>query len=162
MNIEIINILIAFFNLVFFIILTLLIHNYNKSKDKLDFIRQTPLISIEQYEDHNYYFKNIGSGPALNIKILSIIDFENNKWGKNEIGFSLFSNSKEIELNTFDKKAYLIIYNDIHKNEYYSFMIDSMLEFGRIKDVKKKTLIKKILDFDRPNEEFRNIHIPSV
>lgn len=162
MTVEIINILIAFLNLIIFIILTLIIHNYNMSKDKLDFTRQTPLISIEQYEDHNYYFKNIGSGPALNIKILSNIDFENHKWGKNEIGFSLFSNSKEIKLNTFDKEAYLIIYNDIHKREYYSFMVDSTLEFGRIKDVKKKTLLKKVLDFERPNEEFRNIHIPSV
>ena len=98
------NLIISIINLLVFVYFTKLVYDYNKNKDKIDFLRQVPLISIEQDDNHNYFIKNVGSGPAINVRILSQPDFENKTWGKNEIGYSLFGNSTEIELNTFDKK----------------------------------------------------------
>lgn len=161
-TIDHLNLVLSFLNLGVFIYFTILVYFYNKSKDRIDFLRQVPLISIEQNEDSNYYIKNVGSGPAINIRILSEPDFENRTWQKNEIGYSLFGNSTEIELNTFDKSAYLIIYSDIHQKEYYSYMKNNILHFGSIKEIKSDDKTQKILKFKRPKEQLRNIHVPSV
>jgi hypothetical protein len=75
-TIDHINLVFTFVNLCVFIYFTILVYNYNKSKDRIDFLRQVPLISIEQKYDSNYYIKNVGSGPALNVRILSEPDFE--------------------------------------------------------------------------------------
>lgn len=117
------NLIISVINLFVFIYFTKLVYDYNKTKDKIDFLRQVPLISIEQNGNHKYFIKNVGSGPALNIRILSIPNFEDEVWELNEIGFCLFGNSSEIELNSFDKSAYLILYNDIHKKKIF-FLYD--------------------------------------
>lgn len=68
---ELLNLIITAINLFVFAWFTKLIYDYNKNKDQIDFLRQVPLISIEQNEDHGYFIKNVGYGPALNIRILS-------------------------------------------------------------------------------------------
>lgn len=156
------NLIVAIINLIVFVFFTKLIYDYNKRKDQIDFLRQVPLISIEQKDNYNYFITNVGSGPALNIRILSSPNFENEIWEVNEIGFSLFGNSSEIELNSSDKSAYLILYNDIHKKDYYSYMIDNKLEYGSITDVLQKDTIKKVLEFSRAKEQIRVVHAPSV
>ena len=156
------NLIISIINLLVFVYFTKLVYDYNKNKDKIDFLRQVPLISIEQDDNHNYFIKNVGSGPAINVRILSQPDFENKTWGKNEIGYSLFGNSTEIELNTFDKSAYLILYSDIHQKEYYSYMKNNILRFGDIKEAESDDKIQKILKFKKPKEKLRNVHVPSV
>ncbi|MGH2667159.1 hypothetical protein [Flavobacterium sp.] len=161
-TIDILNLSLTFVNLCVFIYFTKLVYDYNKSKDKIDFLRQVPLVSIEQKDDCNYYIKNVGSGPAINIRILSEPDFENRTWNKNEIGYSLFGDSTEIELNPFDKSAYLILYSDIHQKNYFSYMKNNILSFGSLEDSKSNDKIHKILKFKRPAEEFRRNHIPSV
>lgn len=98
----------------------------------------------------------------MNIRILSIPNFEDEVWELNEIGFCLFGNSSEIELNSFDKSAYLILYNDIHKKKYFSYMTDNTLEYGNVKDKKLKGKVKKVLNFDRATEQLREEHHPSV
>lgn len=156
------NLIISVINLFVFIYFTKLVYDYNKTKDKIDFLRQVPLISIEQNGNHKYFIKNVGSGPALNIRILSIPNFEDEVWELNEIGFCLFGNSSEIELNSFDKSAYLILYNDIHKKKYFSYMTDNTLEYGNVTDKKLKGKVKKVLNFDRATEQLREEHHPSV
>jgi hypothetical protein len=161
-TIELWNLILTIVNLLVFVFFTKLIYDYNKHKDQIDFLRQVPLISIEQNDNHSYFIRNVGSGPALNIRILSKPNFEDKVWELNEIGFSLFGNSSEIELNSFDKSAYLILYNDIHKKDYFSFMIDNKLEYGSITDAKQKDNIKKVLKFSRAKEQLREEHAPSI
>ena len=156
------NLIIAIINLFVFIYFTKLVYDYNKKKDKIDFLRQVPLISIEQKDDYNYYIKNVGSGPAINIRILSEPDFDNKTWNKNEIGYSLFGDSTEIELSTFDKSVYLILYSDIHQKNYFSYMKNNILSFGSLEESKSNDKIHKILKFKRPAEQLRNINAPSV
>jgi|GEM_PF-7134584 len=161
-TIDHLNLVFTFVNLCVFIYFTILVYNYNKSKDRIDFLRQVPLISIEQNYNSNYYIKNVGSGPALNVRILSQPDFENKTWRKNEIGYSLFGDSTEIELNTFDKSAYLILYSDIHQKKYFSYMNNNILSFGAYKNTKSDDEINKILKFKKPKEQLRDNHSPSV
>lgn len=156
------NLIIAIINLFVFIYFTKLVYDYNKKKDKINFLRQVPLISIEQKDDYNYYIKNVGSGPAINIRILSEPDFDNKTWNKNEIGYSLFGDSTEIELNSFDKSAYLIFYSDIHQKKYFSYMKNNILSFGSLDESKSNDKIHKILKFKRAPEQLRNINTPSV
>lgn len=156
------NLVIAIINLLVFIYFTKLVYEYNKKKDKIDFLRQVPLISIEQKDDYNYYIKNVGSGPAINIRILSEPDFDNKTWNKNEIGYSLFGDSTEIELSTFDKSVYLILYSDIHQKSYFSYMKNNILTFGSLEESKSNDKIHKILKFKRSAEQLRNINAPSV
>ena len=161
-TIELWNLIIAIINLLVFVFFTKLIYDYNKHKNQIDFLRQVPLISIEQNDNHTYFIKDVGSGPAFNIRILSEPNFEDKIWELNEIGFSLFGNSSEMKLNPFDKSAYLVLYNDIHKKEYFSFMIDNKLEYGSVTDSKQKDQLKKLLKFSRAKEQLREEHIPSV
>ena len=156
------NLIISLINLLVFFYFTKLVYDYNKTKDKIDFLRQVPLISIEQNENHKYFIKNVGSGPALNVRILSSPNFEDKVWELNEIGFCLFGSSSEIELNSFDKSAYLILYNDIHKKKYFSYMTDNELEYGNVKDKKLKGKVKQVLNFNRATEQLREEHHPSV
>lgn len=85
---ELLDLIISVINLLVFIYFTILVYKYNKTKDNIDFLRQVPLISIEQNENHKYFIKNVGSGPALNIRILSNPNFEDKVWELNEIGFA--------------------------------------------------------------------------
>jgi hypothetical protein len=83
-------------------------------------------------------------------------------WKKNEIGYSFFGDSTEIELNTSDKSAYLILYSDIHQKEYYSYMNNNILSFGAFEKTKSNDDINEILKFKKPKEQLREEHSPSV
>lgn len=161
-NIELLNLIVAAINLVVFIVFTFLVFFYNKAKDRIDFLRQVPLISIEQNDHNNYSIKNVGSGPALNVRILSEPDFDNRFWNKNEIGYALFGDNTELEIDPNDKSAYLILYNDIHQKNYFSYMIDNTLKFGSVEDAKSDKDMMKILKFNKSKEQFRTVHIPSI
>ena len=54
---DIWNLIISVINLLVFIYFTKLVYVYNKTKDKIDFLRQVPLISIEQNGNHKYFIK---------------------------------------------------------------------------------------------------------
>lgn len=159
---EILNLIVAALNVITFIILTLVIHKYNVKKDVIDFMRQIPLISIEQNHNQNFEIKNIGSGPALNVKVLSNPDFEEKIWRRNEIAYNIFNDGKTIELITSNKIAYLILYSDIHQNKYYSFMQDNIFHFGKVNDKKLPREIGHKLKFDQAEESFMLNNQPSV
>ena len=142
-------------------ILTIQVFRYNSRKDELDFKTKTPLISIFQEKYFgNYKIKNIGGGPALNIRILSDIDENEKCWRKNIIGFDLFGENV-FELDFYNKEQYLILYNDIYGEKYFSYMIDSRLSFGTEKNNIPMD-IAKMINYKREDEEFSEHNVPSV
>jgi hypothetical protein len=159
---EILNLIVSALNVIAFITLSVMIHRYNVKKDAIDFMRQIPLISIEQNYNQNFEIKNIGSGPALNVKVLSNPDFEEKIWRINEIAYNIFNDGKTIELISFNKIAYLILYSDVHQNKYYSFMHDNIFHFGKVDDKKLPKEIGNILKFEKAEESFMNYNQPSV
>ncbi|WP_125719148.1 hypothetical protein [Flavobacterium ustbae] len=156
--IEIINALII-------IILTIQVYHYNKKKDELDFKTKTPLISISQEEySSEYIIQNIGGGPALNVRILSDLDTENKFWKKNLIGYDLFGNNS-FKLDYENKEQYLITYNDIYGDLYYSYMKNNHLQFGSLTSSNEKKVsnkIQKMLTYEKQVEDFSSRHTPSV
>lgn len=160
---EIVLVYIQIINAAIIILLTVQVYLYNKEKDKIDFKTKTPLISITQ-EDYsgNYYIQNIGGGPALNIRVLSDLDVEKKVWKINIIAFDLFGNNSFLLDNT-NKEQYLIIYNDIYENQYYSYMKGNKLLFGSISDNNRSfEKIYELLQYRRSVEQFSIRHIPSV
>ena len=144
-------------------ILTIQVYHYNKKKDELDFKTKTPLISISQEEySSEYIIQNIGGGPALNIRILSDLDSETKFWKKNLIGYDLFGNNS-LKLDNENKEQYLITYNDIYGNLYYSYMKNNHLQFGFLTSSEKKSAneIQKMWKYDKQVEDFSSGNTPS-
>jgi hypothetical protein len=154
--IEIINVAII-------IVLTLQVYIYNKEKDNLDFKTKTPLVSISQEDDSgDYIIQNIGGGPALNVRALNDLDVSKKLWKKNIIAYDLFGNNS-FKLDNSNKVQYLIIYDDIYENQYFSYMKDNKLLFGSITNENKvPSEVRILLQFNRNKEEFSNSHVPSV
>lgn len=156
-----VSVYIDLINVIIVTLLTIQVFKYNSKKDELDFKTKTPIISIfqEKYSGQ-YKIKNLGGGPALNIRILSDLDENEKLWKKNIIGFDLFGENI-FDLDFFNKEQYLIIYCDIYEDEYFSYMINSRLSFGTVKNNTLKN-IEEMINYKRADEEFADFYIPSV
>jgi len=70
-------------------------------------------------------------------------------------------------LDIKNKEQYLVTYEDIHSNKYYSYMINSILYFGTIESLGKgnndfQRRIKILLLPKKEAESFSVLQIPSV
>jgi hypothetical protein len=162
---DVTSIYIEIINAIVIIMLTIQVYYYNTKKDELDFKTKTPLISITQ-EDYSgdYIIQNIGGGPALNVRILSDLDEASNFWRKNTIGYDLFGNNS-FQLEHLNKEQYLITYNDIYDNRYYSYMRNNYLLFGSLELSERKKLpneIQNMLKYKKEEEDFSIRNTPSV
>lgn len=141
--------------------LTLTVFFYTIKKDKVDFKRNIPFISIEQ-RDGSYYFKNIGNGPAVNILLYHYPDFVNKKWHSCYRYFSNFDKENYIKIISQNDQAFLFIYNDIFGKQYYSFMINHNLEFGSVETINNNQNVYEYIKYERPKPIFAPDQSPSV
>lgn len=135
-------IFIAFGNLIIFLLLSFVIHNYNVTKDNenttLKKQLNKPIVIFRMEEGENgYYIQNIGNGAAINV-VLYVKSKESDVW---DASYKFFSFGKDyfFPINLHNIHCLCAIYNDILGNKYATFM--------RHHDL-------KIFDFD--NEEFLN------
>lgn len=161
---ELTSVYINLVNALVIIVLTAQVYLYNQKKDELDFKQKTPLVSIIQQEyNGGYYIRNIGGGPALNVRILSDLNLKEKIWKKNIIAFDLFGDST-FDLDNSNKEQYLITYNDIYGHAYYSYMKDNQLSFGSlaIENSEIPNQIRKLFSYPKTTEVFSQKHVPSI
>lgn len=140
------NVCIASCNLISFIFLSILIYNYNLRRDsaneKFQLNLSKPILTFETDSDNStgkeiWSMKNIGNGPALNIKVAEMN--EDNWIGNKVVAYHLGKNESKKLIWLTSAGLICAMYKDLFDNEYLSVAIN---DTTTIFDIKNKSISK--------------------